>query len=614
MEEFSFHRTWIRQNAPLLGTSVFFILMLGYIVHEILIGKNVDSQNIFRASVFLAISGVVLVSLAFVNILREQRFKLRMLENESILRGQVDAIESCGDGIAVLDESGHYTFMNKAHAFCYGYDNPRDLAGKHWRTLYDETRAQSFEDDVFPILNEVGEWRGRSFGRKKNGDIFPQEIRLNKLSDGRIVCIVRDITEKVQSENLLNIIKIAIEAASDGVAIADQQNKIIFMNRSFLRMHGRNPYARDDYMGTDWRLLYNEKGRGQISSMVLPETYLKGAWSGCINVMRADGSMFYADASLTKLHDGKVVGVMRDATDRIAAQAELQALHEELYQSQKMEAIGRFAQAMSSDFENLLDNIELQIKRVKHTVLPQVASAFEFEKVEKICDDLRDTVDRLQCFSLTQEMEDGVVDLSECLMRLQAKIMQTIPSNITAVVEIKTPQAYVSGQEEQIMMAVERLVEHAAKSIEDRQGKIAVILKDADRYLAGLKDHIVTEAPAFDVIAPVIRTCQAKGKSFIVAGHILKGIDYYQITISDTGQGIDEDLLPRIFDPFLLGSKDGKQTDIGLYTVLIAITSLQGAIVIDTVHGEGTSFHLFLPSQAFLEADIKSQKTGIGAA
>lgn len=133
-----------------------------------------------------------------------ENIELRSLQDD--LNQKSLAIEHSMDGVAILDSSGRFIYMNKAHAEVYGYSNPQELIGQHWHKLYDQESIEEFETKLIPSLHKVGRLRAECTGHKANGYLFPQEISLAKLRDGGIICIVRDISERRAAEEriLLN--------------------------------------------------------------------------------------------------------------------------------------------------------------------------------------------------------------------------------------------------------------------------------------------------------------------------------------------------------------------------------------------------------------------------
>lgn len=118
---------------------------------------------------------------------------------EERLYHQLAAIESSIDGIGILDQGARYTYLNQAHANLYGYEEPADLLGQSWRLLYEAAELTRFEEQVMPELFAAGRWRGEALGRRRDGSTFPQDLSLSVLEDGGIVCVVRDISRRIQA-------------------------------------------------------------------------------------------------------------------------------------------------------------------------------------------------------------------------------------------------------------------------------------------------------------------------------------------------------------------------------------------------------------------------------
>jgi len=107
------------------------------------------------------------------------------------------AVDASMDGIAILDEEGEYRYVNEAHAEVYGFDDPEEMVGLNWRACYGPDEREWFEETVLPELAATGQWRGEATGQRVDGETFPQEVSLTRLDDGGIVCVVRDIGDRV---------------------------------------------------------------------------------------------------------------------------------------------------------------------------------------------------------------------------------------------------------------------------------------------------------------------------------------------------------------------------------------------------------------------------------
>ncbi|WP_435095928.1 bacterio-opsin activator domain-containing protein [Halarchaeum sp. P4] len=113
---------------------------------------------------------------------------------ERRLRNVGLAVDTAGEGIALLDAEGHFTHVNQAYANMYGYDS-LEMVGKHWRTLYPEEDVEYIED-VLEEVHQVGFWSGETTGVRADGSTFPEQHSLAVTEEGGLVCVVRDDTER----------------------------------------------------------------------------------------------------------------------------------------------------------------------------------------------------------------------------------------------------------------------------------------------------------------------------------------------------------------------------------------------------------------------------------
>ncbi|MBN1295001.1 MAG: PAS domain S-box protein, partial [Candidatus Latescibacteria bacterium] len=119
---------------------------------------------------------------------------------EGKLANQSRAIEASMDGIAVLDKHRTYKYVNKAHAKIFGYDDTKEIIGKTCDFLHQEEESIRLINEILPVLNEKGSWRGEIIGKKKDKSSVPLEVSLTIVEGNDIICIVRDITERKKLE------------------------------------------------------------------------------------------------------------------------------------------------------------------------------------------------------------------------------------------------------------------------------------------------------------------------------------------------------------------------------------------------------------------------------
>jgi PAS domain S-box-containing protein len=111
------------------------------------------------------------------------------------------AISATQDGIALTDPQGNFTFMNPAHLRMFGYEDLAEVAGRPWGVLYDDAERERFTAEAFAVLKGPGtRWRGNATGRRVDGTPVKQEVSLTIHGDGGIICLTRDISERLAAE------------------------------------------------------------------------------------------------------------------------------------------------------------------------------------------------------------------------------------------------------------------------------------------------------------------------------------------------------------------------------------------------------------------------------
>ncbi|HEY9761487.1 MAG TPA: PAS domain S-box protein [Trichocoleus sp.] len=119
---------------------------------------------------------------------------------EETLNRQLATIEAAIDGIIILNTKGEYAYLNDAHVKLSGYDSAEEILGKPWQTLFSPTESSRFEQDVFPKLRETGAWRGEAIATRRDGSTFDKEISLTLTSNGELIGVCRDISDRKRLE------------------------------------------------------------------------------------------------------------------------------------------------------------------------------------------------------------------------------------------------------------------------------------------------------------------------------------------------------------------------------------------------------------------------------
>jgi signal transduction histidine kinase len=284
-----------------------------------------------------------------------------------------------------------------------------------------------------------------------------------------------------------------------------------------------------------------------------------GVWSGRLVNRRKDGSHFEEAATISPIRDAagetvSYVAVKRDVTEDVA-------LRRELMQAQKMESIGRLASGIAHDFNNLMGQIlgaaEMILCRARESGLEEYLELI-FEAVNRG----RNITSRMLNFSRAGEEGVEAVAVGEILTDLEQVGKHTFPKEIELRFDAEE-EIHLQCDRTQIQQVLMNLCINAVDAMSG----------------AGMLSVRARRATADET--------RRHGNG--------RGERYACLMVSDSGAGIDSEVVHEIFDPFFTSKPPGKGTGLGLFIVYGIIRSHGGWIEVDTAPGSGTTFTLGLP-------------------
>ena len=227
------------------------------------------------------------------------------------------AIDQGVEGVALLDQNGRYTYINRAHAGMYGY-TVDDLIGQFWKILYSKDQLAFIDRNCLPHLRDSGKWQGELVGLRKDGTSFPVEVSLSLLlnndqSSTGLVCTCRDITERRRAEEELRLV---VEAAPSGMIMIDRQGIIVLANHLLTQLFG---YPREELLGQPIDMLVPERFRAEhpahrTNFFAHPQPRGMGSGRDLFG-LRKDGSEFPVEIGLNPLTTrpwGRHLGIRKD--------------------------------------------------------------------------------------------------------------------------------------------------------------------------------------------------------------------------------------------------------------------------------------------------------------
>ncbi|MBF0508786.1 MAG: response regulator [Deltaproteobacteria bacterium] len=272
-----------------------------------------------------------------------------------------------------------------------------------------------------------------------------------------------------------------------------------------------------------------------------------------------------SDSIITPIIDnhGQVVKVAVfefDITDHRKLEAQLR-------QAQKMEAIGTLAGGIAHDFNNILGSIFGYTQLALDDAKSGIVEPEFLEGIFTAAKRARDLVQQILVLSRQSKPEKKLIDISLIIQEGVKFLRASLPANIIIQPEISTGQATVLGDQIQIHQVLINLGANAAHAMAESGGALDISLDDF--YL----------------------------DPDSAAGYIdLKPGPYFKLTVSDSGHGIDRNIIDRIFDPFFTTKDIGQGSGMGLAIVHGIIKSHGGAISVYSLPGRGSTFNVLLPA------------------
>lgn len=255
-----------------------------------------------------------------------------------------------------------------------------------------------------------------------------------------------------------------------------------------------------------------------------------------------------------------------------------QALESRLLQAQKLETIGKLSSGMAHDFNNLLSSIFGSLNLLRNRVPASESVTRLIDNIENCSIRAKDLTKGLLSFGKPTPKRKEIVYPNLLLNELTKVIIQTFPRNITIEEKIESNLHSILGNSTEIYQILLNLCVNAREAIEGK-GKITI---SAENILIDEKNSI--NYPLLD-----------KGK-------------YVKLSVSDTGVGIYEDNLSKIFDPYFSTKQKETGSGLGLYVTYGIIKAHNGHVDVSSKVGEGTTFDVFIP--AFEPNKIDKTKTG----
>lgn len=261
-----------------------------------------------------------------------------------------------------------------------------------------------------------------------------------------------------------------------------------------------------------------------------------------------------------------------NALNRTKTEIALKNSREQLRQAQKMEALGQLAGGVAHDFNNILTSIIIASEVSLGTPALRDKIAKKFREILASAERGATLTRQLLAISRKQLIKPRLLDVGNITFELNKMLSRLISEDIEIVLEPGRdlpPIKADPGQVEQVLI------------------NLAVNARDA------ISDNPV---PGAEKKIHISVTQTELGDNDVMQNIIPRQGNYIRIRVSDTGMGMEKEILSRVFDPFFTTKQEGKGTGLGLATVYGIVKQNEGGITVESKPGQGSIFNVFWPT------------------
>ncbi|MBN1102949.1 MAG: PAS domain S-box protein, partial [Deltaproteobacteria bacterium] len=427
--------------------------------------------------------------------------------------------------------------------------------------------------------SRIGEIKPRVFTvRCKDGEEKTIHFRAVFQKDGRQFITYEDITDRARIEEALRrseegyktlyreskraeeLYRSLLNSSADAVVIYDLEGKTLYISPAFTELFG---WTIDEIKGK--RIPFVPDAEREATMAVIRDILEIGKPCQSFETKRTtrDGRVLDVSISASRYLDDEgtpagMLSMLRDISQR-------KRLEAQLLQAHKMEAIGTLAGGISHDFNNILQVISGYSQILLMSSDPTHSDHAKLEAIDMAARRGGDLTKRLLIFSRKVEAELRPVDLNQAVLQVTRLLERTIPRMIRIETDLAQDLDVINAdplQLEQIMM-------NLGVNARDAMPEGGILtFKTANRVLdeAYCKAHVGTKAG-----------------------------EHVELKVSDTGQGMEEEVQEHIFEPFFSTKETGKGTGLGLAMVYGIVKNHGGYVTFDSRPGHGTTFQILFP-------------------
>ncbi len=492
--------------------------------------------------------------------------------HELLIRSVVDY------AIYMLDPQGRVVSWNPGAERIKGY-SAAEIIGQHFSRFYTETeRAAGVPAQALKTATETGRFVTEAWRVRKDGTRFWAAVVIDPIhKDGQLVGfakITRDMTEQraaqlatLESERRFRLL---VQGVTDyAIFMLDPRGHVANWNSGAARIKG---YTESEIVGQHFSRFYTPEDRSAgVPSAALEKARREGRYEAEGWRCRKDGTRFWAGVVVDAIHDdeGHLLGfakITRDLTERREAQLQLEQSREQLFQSQKMEAIGQLTGGLAHDFNNLLTGISGSLELLGARIAQGRLGDLDRYIIgaQGAVSRAAALTHRLLAFARRQTLDPKPTNANKLILGVEDLIQRTVGPAIKVETALGIDVWPILCDPNQLESAILNLCINARDAMPDG-GRL--IIETANSAVDGRNASERDMQP----------------------GH------YVAVKVTDTGTGMPREVVARAFDPFYTTKPAGQGTGLGLSMVYGFAKQSEGQAHLESAVGKGTTVRLYLP-------------------
>jgi len=485
-------------------------------------------------------------------------------------------VEQSIAGIYIIQDD-QFVYVNPRMAGIFGRSEEEMTSGTLYDFLVPEDHALARENIRKRISGGVSSIHYDLRVLHQSGAVLQVEVHGSRTDyNGRpaVMGMLADITARKEaetklreSEARLRQLSSAIEQTADTVIITDREGTIQYVNAAFEGMTG---YSAAEAVGRKPSLLKSGQHTPEFYEQ-LWRTIITGAPFRAVFVnRRKNGALIHEEETITPIKDERgnithFVSTAKDITERRQAEAALQQSEARLQQAQRINSLGRVAATIAHEFNNVLMGIQPFAEMIHRRVGPDQDLGKAAESIINSIKRGKGVTAEILRFTNPSPPKLQVIQARPWLITLEPELRQLAGNTCPLEVELPDDSLSFAADQQQLEQVLSNLVVNARQAMSSG-GAIR------------------------------LRCSTAGPNTEFSFGKLDRQETFVQLSVTDEGSGIPDDIIGNVFDPLFTTKRTG--TGLGLSVATQVIESHGGKIGVETVVGQGTTFHVLLPGIA----------------